>query len=372
MVKFLDLKKVTALHGDEILQAVSDIVNSGWYLQGEATRSFEKNYARFIGCRHAICVGNGLDALSLILRAMKETGRLLDDSEIIVPANTYIATILAITRNGLRPVLVEPLKDTLQIDHDGIRKAVTPKTGAIMIVHLYGRNAFTPEIEAICRETGIPLIEDNAQAHGCRFRDGRRTGSLGLAAGHSFYPGKNLGALGDAGAVTTDDDELADVIRALGNYGSHRKYEFRYKGVNSRIDEIQAAVLDVKLRHLDADNARRLEIARYYDTHISRRDIEIPRIMPAGENVYHIYPVLSPRRDELLAHLSSRGVGTIIHYPVPPHRQEATRNDFWAKGKSFPITEMIHSRELSLPISPAMTLEEAAEVADAVNSLPAS
>lgn len=263
MIKFLDLEKVTASHGDEINQAVSRVVNSGWYLQGKENETFEKNYADYIGTRHAVGCANGLDALIWIFRAYIEMGIMAPGDEVIVPANTYIASILAISENGLTPVLVEPDINTYQIDPDRIQTAITPRTRAILIVHLYGQCAYTEQIGQICSQHNLKLIEDNAQAHGCLF-NGRRTGSLGHAAGHSFYPGKNLGALGDGGAITTDDEQLANTVRALANYGSTRKYVFRYIGRNSRLDEIQAAVLDVKLRHLDTDNARRKQIARTY------------------------------------------------------------------------------------------------------------
>lgn len=363
-VKFLDLKEVTALHGDEIRSAVERVTDSGWYLQGESVANFEKHYADYIGTRHAIGVANGLDALTLILRAMLELGRLMPGDEVIVPANTFIATILAVTDNGLTPVFVEPDPVTMQLDSKNLRAAVTPRTRAVLLVHLYGHCAYTEEIGGLCREHDIALLEDNAQAHGCRFR-GRRTGSLGLAAGHSFYPGKNLGALGDGGAITTDDDQLAETIRAIANYGSTRKYVFKYVGRNSRLDEIQAAVLDVKLRHLDRDNARRIEIAEKYLKGIDNPLITLPdRGEPEG-NVYHIFPIRCGRRDELHRYLADNGVQTLIHYPVPPHRQECYRE--WS-CLSLPVTESIHATELSLPMSPAMTDREAEFVIDLVNS----
>lgn len=362
-VKFLDLKAVTALHGDEIRDVATRVVDSGWYLQGQSVAGFERHYAEFIGTRHAIGVANGLDALILILRAMIETGRINPGDEVIVPANTYIATILAITENGLKPVLVEPDPVTMQLDGERMRDAVTPRTRAVMLVHLYGHCACTDRIGDICREYNLALLEDNAQAHGCRFR-GRRTGSLGLAAAHSFYPGKNLGALGDAGAVTTDDDELAEAIRAIANYGSTRKYVFKYTGRNSRLDEIQAAVLDVKLRYLDADNGRRVEIAELYLTEIKNPLITLPDRGEPGGNVYHIFPVRCGRRDELQRYLADNGVQTLIHYPIPPHRQECYRE--WS-GLSLPVTEAIHATELSLPISPAMSHSDVRLVIDLLN-----
>lgn len=278
-IDYLPLKRITAMHADEIHQAISKVVDSGWYLKGEATSRFEQQYAKYIGTRHCIGVANGLDALTLILRAYMELGVLHEGDEVIVPANTYIATILAITENRLVPVLVEPNIHTFQIDDTLIESAITPRTRALMIVHLYGRCAFTERIASICQKHGLLLIEDNAQAHGSlcdAVSPHRRTGSLGQAAAHSFYPGKNLGALGDAGAVTTDDDELASVVRSIANYGSSRKYVFDYVGRNSRIDDIQAAVLTVKLKYLDADNARRREIARHYIRNVENPLVRLP------------------------------------------------------------------------------------------------
>ena len=269
MIPFLSLKDVTALHGDEINAAVSRVVNSGWYLQGEENKRFEENYANFIGTKHCIGCANGLDALIWIFRAYIELGVMQPGDEVIVPANTYIATILSITENGLKPVLVEPKLNTLEIDDDKIEERITDKTKAVCIVHLYGRNAYTDKIGALCKKYNLKLIEDNAQAHGCKHTDGRTTGSIGYAAGHSFYPGKNLGALGDGGAVTTSDDALAEAVRTLANYGSQRKYVFKYTGRNSRLDEIQAAVLDVKLKYLVEDNAHRKQVANYYYDHIN-------------------------------------------------------------------------------------------------------
>ena len=285
--------------------------------------------------------------------------------EVIVPANTYIATILAITENGLVPVLVEPSIDTLQIDDSLIEEAITPRTRAITIVHLYGRLAWTEKIAHLCKKHNLKLIEDNAQAHGCQTPDGRVTGSLGDAAGHSFYPGKNLGALGDGGAVTTNDSELARVVRTLANYGSSRKYVFDYTGRNSRLDEIQAAVLNVKLRHLvDANNARKAIAARYIKG-IKNPLIAMPVTLPAEQNVFHLFPVLCERRDELQAYLQENGVQTIIHYPIPPHKQVCYKE--W-NGMSLPVTEAIHARELSLPIGPAISIEDADKVVEIINN----
>lgn len=363
MIKYLDLKAVTNLHEEEILHAVDDVVRSGWYLRSEANERFERDYANYIGTRHCISCGNGLDSLTLILRAYKEMGVMSDGDEVIVPANTYIATILAITDNGLRPVLVEPRLDTLQIDDSLIEQAITPRTRAVMIVHLYGRCAYTERIGELCHSYGLRLIEDNAQAHGCTYQ-GKRTGALGDAAGHSFYPGKNLGALGDAGGVTTDDDELADTIRALANYGSSRRYVFDMVGRNSRMDEIQAAVLDVKLKYLDEENQRRRDNAHYYIQHISNPAVSVPSEDYWQNSVFHIFPLLSPRRDDLKQYLLDNGVQTDIHYPIPPHKQQAYKE--WNE-MSLPITERIHCDELSLPVSQVVTDEERKKVVELIN-----
>lgn len=364
MIKFLDLKAVTAMHADEISAAVQRVVNSGWYLQGNENKAFAEEYARYIGTRHCVGCGNGLDALTLILRAYKEMGRLHDGDEVIVPANTYIATILAITENNLTPVLVEPRIDTFQIDDNLIERAITSRTRAIMIVHLYGQCAYTERINEICHNHNLLLIEDNAQAHGCRYND-RLTGSLGNAAAHSFYPGKNLGALGDGGAVTTDDEELANMIGALGNYGSERKYVFQYKGRNSRLDEIQAAVLRVKLKYLDADNALRRSIAMQYIEHIDNPLLTLPSTDYCHHSVHHIFPVLCSERDRLQQHLLNQGIQTMIHYPIPPHRQQCYAD---MGLLSLPITERIHREELSLPLNPTLQQEEIELIIEAANS----
>ena len=375
MIKYLDLKRINGLYDAEIRKAVNDVLDSGWYLKGEATRRFEQHYAEYIGTRHCIGVANGLDALTLILRAYIEMGMMQEGDEVIVPANTYIASILAITENRLVPVLVEPSPATLQIDDTRIEQAITPRTRAVMIVHLYGRCAYTDRIEEICRQHGLKLIEDNAQAHGCFYKENlKKTGSLGDAAGHSFYPGKNLGALGDAGAVTTDDDALADIVRALGNYGSHQKYVHDYLGRNSRIDELQAAILDVKLRHLDADNQRRKDIAARYEREVSN---DLVRLRLDGNEtysrsslathdcVYHIFPVFCERRDELKKYLADNGVETQIHYPVPPHRQRCYPE---LHHLSLPVTERIHAQELSIPCHQAMTDHEVTCIIDLLNA----
>ena len=360
MIDYLPLKRITAMHADEIHEAILRVVDGGWYLRGEATAQFEQQYARYIGTKYCIGVGNGLDALTLILRAYKEIGVLKEGDEVIVPANTYIATILAITENRLVPVLVEPDIDTLQIDESRIGQAVTSRTRAVMLVHLYGRCSYTEAIGALCRQHDLLLLEDNAQAHGCCFK-GRRTGSLGMAAGHSFYPGKNLGALGDAGAVTTSDDRLAEVVRSMANYGSSRKYVFDYQGCNSRLDEIQAAVLSVKLKYLDDDNARRQAIADYYIKHVKNPLLRLPE--PSG-SVFHVFPVLCEQRDRLQQYLAENGVATVVHYPIPPHKQACYEK--W-HDICLPITEQIHAQELSIPCHQAMTSGEVETVTDIIN-----
>ena len=367
MIPFLSLKEVTGLHGAEIEEAVKRVVESGWYLQGEANARFEEHYAAFIGSKYCIGCANGLDALIWIFRAYIELGVMHPGDEVIVPANTYIATILAITENGLKPVLIEPKADTLEIDDSKIEAAITPRTRAVCIVHLYGRNAYTDKIGEICSKHNLKLIEDNAQAHGCRHTDGRRTGSIGDAAGHSFYPGKNLGALGDGGAVTTNDPELAAVVRTLANYGSSKKYVFKYTGRNSRLDEIQAAVLDVKLKYLDQDNAHRQQIAKMYYEGIRNPLITLPERVPDAQNVYHLFPILCEKRDELQAHLKENGVETLIHYPIPPHNQECYAKAAWNTNLQLPVTERIAAQELSLPIGPTITIGQAQTIIKILN-----
>ena len=364
MIPFLSLKDVTALHGEEINAAVTRVVNSGWYLQGKENDKFEQDYSKFIGTKHTIGCANGLDALIWIFRAYVELGVMKPGDEVIVPANTYIATILAITENGLNPILVEPKLNSLEIDDDKIEERITAKTKAICIVHLYGRCAYTEKIGSLCKKHNLKLVEDNAQAHGCLYSDGRMTGSIGDAAGHSFYPGKNLGALGDGGAVTTNNDELAKAVRALANYGSSKKYVFKYTGRNSRLDEIQAAVLDVKLNYLVEDNAHRKMVANYYYDQLKHPLVMLPDKLPDDQNVYHLFPILCEKRDALHDYLDKNGVGTIIHYPIPPHKQECYKA--W-NGMRLPITEYIAEHELSLPIGPSITMEEVKQVVDLIN-----
>lgn len=352
------------MHGEEIHDAALRVIDSGWYLQGKENEAFERNYADYIGTKYCIGCANGLDALIWIYRAYIELGVMQPGDEVIVPANTYIASILAITENGLTPVLIEPNPDTLEIDDSRIEAAITSKTKSILLVHLYGRLAMTEKIADLCKKYDLKLVEDNAQAHGCKY-NGKRTGSLGDVAGHSFYPGKNLGALGDGGAVTANDDQLADCIRALANYGSQQKYIFKYQGRNSRLDEIQAAVLDVKLRYLDEDNRLRQQVAAYYYDNIKNPLVKLPTRLPGVNNVYHLFPVFCERRNDLQQYLKEHGVQTLIHYPVPPHKQECYKE--W-NGVSLPITERIAKEELSLPISPVLTIEEAEYVVKLINA----
>ena len=368
MIKTLDLQAITKMHGDEYHEAARRVIDSGWYLQGEETQRFEANYARYTGTSHCIAVGNGLDALRLIIRAYKELGIFHDGDEIIVPANTFIATILAITDNQLTPVLVEPTLQHLQIDENEIERHITEKTKGVMIVHLYGRMAYTCRIGNICKAHGLILMEDCAQAQGCTWQ-GTKAGALGQAGAHSFYPGKNIGAMGDAGAVTTNNAKLADIIRALANYGNQHKYEFRYTGINSRMSEMDAAFLDIKLRYLDEDNARRQHLADFYYTHIDNPLISLPSRLDDTNNVYHQFPIFCERRDELQEHLRANGVQTLIHYPIPPHMQQCYHNAPWNTPQlSLPITEQIHRQELSLPMNQAIKKDEAMIVAEAVNS----
>jgi len=363
MVKFLDLLKINQQYEEEIFKSFKDFFNSGWYIMGESLRKFEREYAVYCGTTYCLGVANGLDALILILKAYIQLGKIEEKDEIIVPSNTYIASILAISHNNLVPVLVEPELNTYNIDPAIIEEKITSKTKAILAVHLYGQTANMSAIEEIARKHNLLVIEDCAQAHGATHR-GVKAGALGDAAGHSFYPGKNLGALGDAGAITTNDADLADAIRALRNYGSHVKYENLYKGVNSRLDELQAAVLSVKLQGLDADNAKRNNIANYYNQHIKNKHVILPIVGGDNIHVWHVYVVRSKKRDDLKRYLEDNGIQTIIHYPIPPHKQNAYSE--W-NSLSLPISELIHNEIISLPISPVMGQEEVEKVVVVLN-----
>lgn len=363
MIKFLDLQKVNNQYANDISSAINQVINSGWYLLGEENTKFEEAYSNFIGTKYALGVANGLDALRLILRAYMELGFMKEGDEVIVPANTYIASILAITDNNLVPVFIEPNELNFQIDDNKIEQSITEKTKAIMIVHLYGACSYTNKISEICKEYNLKLIEDNAQAHGCYFEN-KMTGSIGHAAGHSFYPGKNLGALGDAGAVTTNDKELYDIIKSLANYGSSQKYICNFKGLNSRLDEVQAAVLNIKLKHLTKDTDKRREAAKYYFSNINNKVIQLPIVENWKSHVFHLFPIFTQRRDELQNYLYENGVQTLIHYPIPPHKQVCYKQ---FSHFSLPITEKVHNEELSLPISPVITLNELSKIVKLLN-----
>lgn len=366
MIEFLPLKKITEKYASEIHEAVSKVVDSGWYLQGVEVEAFEREFAQYVGVRHCVGCGNGLDALTLIIRAFKIMGILQEGDEVIVPANTYIASILSVTENGLVPVLVEPDENTLEINPSLIEERITQRTKAIMIVHLYGRNAYSPKIGELCAKYNLKLIEDCAQSHGL---EAKGSTPYYIYKAFSFYPTKNLGALGDAGAVVTDDAELAKIVRALGNYGSGTKYVFDYQGKNSRLDELQAAILRVKLRHLDDANRHRKEIADYYYKNICNPKVRLPQY--TDENVYHIFPVLCEKRDELQAYLKEQGIQTLIHYPIPPHRQkcwQGTVMEQYINAKlNLPLTDRIAQQELSLPISQVITMDEAKCVVEKIN-----
>jgi dTDP-4-amino-4,6-dideoxygalactose transaminase len=364
MISFLDLKKINAQYAVELKQAVAEVIDSGWYLLGERVNRFEENLATYIGVDHTVAVANGLDALRLIMKAYIEMGEMQAGDEVIVPANTYIASILSITDNLLKPVLVEPDINTYNLDISLIEKHITPRTRAIMVVHLYGQACWSEELETIAKRFNLKIIEDNAQAIGAEW-NGKKTGSLGHASGFSFYPGKNLGALGDSGAVSTFDGELARVVRALANYGSKQKYINDYKGLNSRMDEIQAAFLDIKLKYLSRENQRRREIAKFFCENIKHPDI----ILPLGEasplsHVWHLFIIRSTNRQKLQSYLSENGIQTLIHYPIPPHKQLAYKD--W-NNQCFPITEKIHNEVLSLPISPVLTEEELIYISKTIN-----
>lgn len=363
MIHFLDLKSINAQYRDELIAAAIRIIDSGWYIHGAEVKAFEKEFAEYCGSQHCIGVANGLDALTLTLRAWKEMGKLQDGDEVIVPANTYIASILAITENRLRPVLVEPDETTFNLCPQKTSEAITSDTKAIVAVHLYGQIAPMHELMQLADKHNLLVLEDAAQAHGASI-GGRKAGSWGHAAGFSFYPGKNLGALGDAGAVTTDDKDLASTIRALGNYGSKKKYENVYQGVNSRLDEMQAALLRVKLKHLDEEIKYRRKVAEYYIGNIENQKIELPSVNERESHVWHLFVVRSDNRDALQDYLKEGGIQTLIHYPVPPHHQKAYKE--WGP-LAYPLTEAIHDTVLSLPIGCTLQEEEFSQVAVACN-----
>lgn len=385
MIKFLDLQKINSSYFAELKRVALDVIDSGWYLLGERLKNFETNLANFVGVKHAIGVANGLDALRLILKAYIEMGYMREGDEVIVPANTFIASILAITQNNLKPVLVEPDINTYNLDISLIEQKITKRTKAIMIVHLYGQVCWSDNLEGIANRYNLKIIEDNAQAIGA-FWNNRRSGSLGDAASFSFYPGKNLGALGDAGAITTNDDILANVVNALRNYGSSQKYVFEYQGYNSRMDELQAAFLDVKLNYIDFENQYRDNIAKYYINNIINPDIILPlskktnienldshrlklnhnnEDLPNLNHVWHLFVIRISRRDELRNYLLKNNVQTLIHYPIPPHLQKAY--NYW-NNLRFPITEKIHKEVLSLPISPVIEFVEATRITELINA----
>jgi len=364
MIPFLDLKTLNAPYEQELIQASTEVIQSGWYIHGKACQNFEKEFAYFCGTEYCIGVANGLDALTLIFSAYKEMGILTDNDEVIVPANTYIASILAISQNDLKPVLVEPDIHTYNLDPSAIEAKITSKTKAIMAVHLYGQTANMKDINTIAQKHNLKVIEDSAQAHGAMY-DGKRSGNLSDASGFSFYPGKNLGALGDGGAVTTNDKALADTIRALGNYGSHKKYENLYKGVNSRLDELQAALLSVKLKHLDRDTQIRREIANFYLKNINNKNIILPSVENEDAHVWHLFVIRTDNRDKLQKFLLEHDIQSMIHYPIPPHKQKAYKE--W-NNLSFPITERIHAEVLSIPMSPVLTEDQIIKIVDVLNT----
>ena len=376
LTPFLDLKSINAQYRSDLIEAATSVIDSGRYIHGQEHEAFEQEFAQYCGVKHCIGVANGLDALILTLRAWKELGKLEDGDEVIVPANTYIASILAITENKLTPILVEPDADTFNLCPANVEKAITAKTKVIVVVHLYGQLAPMPEIMGIAKTHNLLVLEDSAQAHGAEI-EGKKSGNWGDASGFSFYPGKNLGALGDAGAVTTNDDEFAKTLCAIGNYGSHKKYENLYTGVNSRLDEMQAALLRVKLKHLDADTLRRREIALAYFSGITNPEIQLPSITQAANiqasqlcinhlaaHVFHLFVIKTTQREKLQAHLAEQGIGTMIHYPIPPHKQQAYEE--W-NTHSYPLTEELHQQVLSLPISPVMTDGQVQAVICSVN-----
>jgi len=363
MIKFLDLQKINAQYEQELKEAANRVIDSGWYLLGKELEDFEQNYASFCGTKYALGVANGLDALRLIFKAYIELGIMKQGDEVIVPANTYIASVLAISDNGLMPVFVEPNIHTYNLDSTKIEAALTTKTKAILTVHLYGQNSIDEQMLAVCKKHNLKLVEDSAQSHGAIW-NGKVMGSIGDAAGHSFYPGKNLGALGDAGAVTTNDETLAKAIEALRNYGSHKKYENIYQGLNSRLDEIQAAFLNVKLKYIQADILNRRKVANYYLENIKNPAITLPEVLNKEGHVWHLFVIRTSKREELQKYMNDNGIQTLIHYPIPPHKQLAYKE---FNTLRFPITEKIHRNVLSIPIGPILAKEEVINIVKILN-----
>jgi len=371
MIKFLDLQKINQQHAEELKAAAARVIDSGWYLLGEEVKKFETHLAQYTNAKHAIGVANGLDALRLILKAYMELGFMKEGDEVIVPANTYIASVLAISDNRLIPVLVEPDAQSLNLDISLIEQKITEKTKAIMVVHLCGQVCWSESLAALAKKYNLKIIEDNAQSIGAEW-NGIKTGALGDAAGFSFYPGKNLGALGDSGAVTTSDDALAEMVRALGNYGSKKKYVNEFQGLNSRLDEIQAAFLDVKLKFIDSENEYRRKLAAVYLKEITNKDVELPvpqnpefKFEDNKEHVWHLFVIRHPQRDRLQAYLEENGIQSLIHYPIPPNKQLAYKE---LNTLDFPITNTIHDEVLSLPLSPVMPENEVHKVIEALNN----
>ncbi len=363
MIPFLDLKAINARYKKELILAATKVIDSGWYIQGQEVKAFEKEFAAYCNVKYCIGVANGLDALTLVLRAWKEMGKLKDGDEVIVPANTYIASILSITENNLRPVLVEPDLLTYNLNSEKIAEAITDKTKVILVVHLYGRIAPMDEINILAKQHNLLVLEDSAQAHGAGIK-GRKAGAWGDASGFSFYPGKNLGALGDAGAITTNDIELTEVVRALSNYGSHKKYENRYQGVNSRLDEIQAAFLRIKLKYVDIEISHRHRCAKIYLDNISNSKVELPLWEVDEQHVFHLFVIRTEYRDKLQTYLNDNSVQTLIHYPIAPHKQEAYKQ---LSSLKLPISEKIHNEVLSLPISPVIDETQIKKVIQLIN-----
>ena len=363
MIPFLDLKAINQQYQAELKEACARVIDSGWYIMGKELAAFEQEFADYCGSKKAIGVANGLDALVLTLRAWKELGKLKDGDEVIVPANTYIASILAISENKLTPVLVEPDPATFNLMAEGIAKSITAKTKVILPVHLYGQISPMREIVQLAKEHDLLVLEDCAQSHGAMI-DGKKAGTWGDAGAFSFYPGKNLGALGDAGAVTTDDDELFDVLSALRNYGSHEKYKNKFKGVNSRLDEIQAAMLRVKLSHLPSETQARQNVAKLYLKGIKSPLIELPEVTNPEGHVWHLFVIKTAQREKLANYLTANGLQSLIHYPIPPHKQGAYKE--WAND-SFPISEQIHEQVLSIPMSPVMSSADINSIIGIIN-----